>query len=65
MKEGFNPSSGETPLRLTTKVEHEDDESKRDFCNYCAVLDPRLPHKGRCVWISFRSVVRWFNEPSC
>ena len=36
MKEGFNPSSGEPPLRLTTRIEHEGDESGRDFCNYCA-----------------------------
>ena len=61
MKEGFNPSSGETPLRLTTKVEHEADESNRDFCNYCAVLDPRLPHKARRVWISVRFVGRCSN----
>ena len=47
MKEGFNPSSGEPPLRLTNRVEHEEDESGRDFCNYCAVLDPRLPHKAQ------------------
>ena len=44
IKEGFNPSSEEAPLRLTTKVE-EKAESKENFCNYCAVLDPRLSHK--------------------
>ena len=52
MKEGFNPSSGEPPLRLTSRVEHKGDESKRGFCNYCAVLDPRLPHKARRSWNS-------------
>jgi hypothetical protein len=48
MKEGFNPSSEETPLRLVTTVGGGDKtkggEGGGEFCPLCGVLDPRLAH---------------------
>ena len=44
MKDGFNPSSEETPLRLSATVAERKKRETDPFCPTCGVLDPRTAH---------------------